>query len=174
MTTDRNTVAKWMSWLTWLIVLAMLTVFFDRILERQNNPNQNIVGLVTEQGVREVVLTRNPAGHYLTSGFINGKAVVFLLDTGASDVAIPGKLARRLELKKLAAVQYRTANGNVTGFLTKLDTVSIGNIRLHGIRGGINPTMKGNQVLLGMSFLKHLEFTQRGNQLILRQYPENH
>jgi aspartyl protease family protein len=41
---------------------------------------------------------------------------------------------------------------------------------LQQVRASINPNMQGNEVLLGMSFLKHLEFTQRGDSLTLRQY----
>ncbi len=164
-------ISRWMIWAAWLLFLGMLTVFFNDMLDKQQNPNQFIVGSTDESGVNEVVLTRNKGGHYLSAGFINGHAVVFLLDTGASDVAIPANVAQRLGLTGTQPIRYKTANGSVTGYLTQLDSISIGNIEFNNIRGGINPSFKGEQILLGMSFLKHLEFTQRGNQLILRQYP---
>ncbi|MDX1811667.1 MAG: TIGR02281 family clan AA aspartic protease [Gammaproteobacteria bacterium] len=171
MDSDTRNIARWMIWLGWLIFLILLTYFFNNMLENDHNPNQEVSGSVTQSGVKEVVLTRNRQGQYLSSGFINGQAVVFILDTGASDVAIPANVARRLDLSGQRPVVYQTANGPVSGMSTKLDTVSLGNITLHNIRGGINPAMHKEYILLGMSFLKHLEFTQRGNELILRQYP---
>jgi aspartyl protease family protein len=51
-----------------------------------------------------------------------------------------------------------------------LEKVSIGDISLEGVRASINPNVRDMDILLGMSFLKNLEFTQRGNTLILRQY----
>ena len=49
--------------------------------------------------------------------------------------------------------------------------MGIGDIRLHGVDAAIAPGLQMREVLLGMSFLKHIEFTQRGNILTLRQYP---
>jgi len=170
MSTDTKNIAKIMMWLTWLIIIGLLTLFFNDFLENEHNPNRSVYGTVTESGVREVTLERNRQGHYLSAGFINGHAVVFLLDTGASDVAIPAGVAKRIGLTGSTPIRYKTANGTTIGFLTKLDTISVGNIELTNIRGGINPSMKDEYILLGMTFLKHLEFTQRGNKLILRQY----
>lgn len=173
MSSDSHRIGRWMIWGAWFVFLGMLTVFFNNMLEKQNNPNQYVMGSVTDSGVKEVVLTRNRNGHYLSAGFINGHAVVFLLDTGASDVAIPVDVAQRIGLQGRQPIRYQTANGTVTGLLTSLDSISVGNIELNNIRGGINPSMKDQHILLGMTFLKHLEFTQRGNQLILRQYPKD-
>jgi aspartyl protease family protein len=52
-----------------------------------------------------------------------------------------------------------------------LETVSVGDIELSGVSAGISPGLQGDEVLLGMSFLRHIEFTQRGDTLILKQYP---
>ena len=57
-------------------------------------------------------------------------------------------------------------------FLTRLDSISIGDIEIRDIRATINPNTDDDDILLGMTFLKHLEFTQRGNTLTLRQYPQ--
>ena len=168
---DTKSIARYMTWATWLIVLGLLTLFFNNMLERDNNPNQNVSGTVSGDGIKQVVLTRNTHGQYLSAGFINGQAVVFLLDTGATDVAIPAQVANRIGLKSGSPITYQTANGSTVGYSTILDSVTIGNIKLRNIRGGINPSMHNEYVLLGMAFLKHLEFTQSGNQLILRQYP---
>ncbi|GAB3322804.1 retropepsin-like aspartic protease family protein [Haliea atlantica] len=157
--------------IAWLILMVLLVAYFSDLLDRQHNPNQRI-DTVIEDGVREVVLQRNRFGHYVTSGTINGEAVVFMLDTGATGVAIPEAIAERLGLVRGRAFRTQTANGPSTSWATRLDRVSIGDISLDNVSAGITPGLQIDEVLLGMSFLKHIEFTQRGDQLILRQYRE--
>ena len=155
--------------LMWILVLAMLTMVFNNLLDDQRNPNTD--PQTSENGsTAEVVLKRNRYGHYVATGAINNQPVEFLLDTGASDVSVPLDLARRLGLKKGPEVRFETANGSVDGYMTKLDQVQLGDIKLHQVRASINPGMSGDSVLLGMSFLRHLEFTQRGDSMTLRQY----
>ena len=157
----------------WLSLLVLLGVIFNHILDQQHNPNQNIQSYSGVDGSRELVLKRNRFGHYVASGAINGHDVVFMLDTGASDVSIPEAIARDIGLKKGRPMVYQTANGRITVYATQLDDVALGDIRLHDVRATINPHYASDDILLGMSFLKHLEFTQRGDTLTLRQYPDN-
>ena len=158
-------------WIAWLLALGLLTLFFNGVLDRQRNPNQSLHSQVDAHGVREVVLQRNRAGHYLATGSINGQRVEFLLDTGASDVSIPAALAQRLGLQAGAPRVYQTANGLITAHATRLAELRIGEIVLYDVRASINPAVDDIGILLGMSALKQLEFTQRGNTLILRQHP---
>ena len=123
----------------------------------------------TDDGIREVVLQRNKSGHYVTAGKINGKPVTFMLDTGATGVAIPESQAVDLGLRRGAAFPTQTANGVSTSYAATLDRVSVGGIELYDISAGITPGLKTKEILLGMSFLKHIEFTQRGDTLTLRQ-----
>jgi aspartyl protease family protein len=67
-------------------------------------------------------------------------------------------------------VEVVTANGTIPVYLTTLDRIQIGKIVLYDVRASINPYMDEDEILLGMSFLRHLEFSQRDDQLILRQY----
>lgn len=154
----------------WLLLLALLTFTFHAYLERRDNPNRNPDTRLSDAGVKEVVLKRNPNGHYLAGGEINGVRVTFLLDTGATDVAISEELAKRLDLRRGAVRLSRTANGTVRSWNTVLDDVKLGSIRLGNVRASILPTMHAGEVLLGMSFLKQLELVQRGNMLTLKQY----
>lgn len=156
--------------LAWLVLLALGVFFFSDVLDKQQNPNQSLQTRYGEEGMREVVLQRNKFGHYVTNGAINGKPVVFMLDTGATGVAIPAAVANRLGIERGRAVPTQTANGMSTSYAALLDSVSVGDIELSGVRAGITPGLQSAQVLLGMSFLKHIEFTQRGDTLILRQY----
>lgn len=154
----------------WVLFLGLLTLFFNNWLERQYNPNVQVVSEST-RGVIEVVLERNRMGHYLANGEINGLPVTFLLDTGATDVSVPESIAEQLGLERGAPRRYETANGTIVTHATRLRSVSIGDIVRHDVRAHINPGMRQDEVLLGMSFLKHLEMVQRGNQLTLRQLP---
>ena len=101
--------------------------------------------------------------------FINGQAVQFMLDTGATDVAIPSAVAERLGLARGVPVTVSTANGRSEGYRTRLDSVRLGAIELRDVRALVAPGLDGEQVLLGMSALKKLEFTQRGGTMLLRQ-----
>ncbi|WP_256670139.1 TIGR02281 family clan AA aspartic protease [Pseudomonas sp. L-22-4S-12] len=154
--------------LAWGAGLLLATHFFGQWEERRDNPNQQPQS-VHGEGYIEVRLASGRGGHYLLTGQINGDAVTFLLDTGASAVAIPAELAARLRLEPGAPVQIRTANGTVTGQRTRLASLQLGDIRLHDVAALITPGMDGDEVLLGMSALKQLEFTQKGGTLVLRQ-----
>ncbi|MNR11501.1 Retroviral aspartyl protease [compost metagenome] len=120
-------------------------------------------------GYVEVRLASSRQGHYLLDGRIDGQGATFLLDTGATQVAVPSKLAERLGLERGAPVTVSTANGRVTGHRTQLQDLRLGDIRLTQVPAIIVPGMDGDEVLLGMSALKQLEFTQRDGTLVLRQ-----
>lgn len=158
-----------MTVLAWLVVLGLLGAFFGGWMEKLDNPNQKVVSALRADGVREVVLQQNRAGHYVANGAINGHRVTFLLDTGATSVSVPASIAGPLGLKRGAPLRANTANGTVTTYATRLDEVQLGNISLENVRADINPHMQGTEVLLGMSFLRKLEFTQRGRELTIRQ-----
>lgn len=152
----------------WIVALLLASSFFDDLLEKQHNPNLNLNQSSTA-GERAVVLKRNKYGHYVATGEINRQEVVFMLDTGASDVSIPANVASRLRLQRGAEVIYQTANGPITAYRTVLDEVRLGNISLRNVRASINPAINDEEILLGMSFLKHLDFHQQGNTLTLQQ-----
>lgn len=159
--------------LMWLSIFSITGYLFSDLLEKQVNPNQSVDTVTTNDNVKQLVLKRNRQGHYVANGTINSIPVVFMLDTGATDVSIPSAFAAELGLKMGPSAIYQTANGPTRVYLSKLKQISLGDIRLHDIRATINPGYKSNQILLGMSFLKHLEFIQRGNTLTLRQYPKD-
>ncbi len=159
-----------MTIVAWVSALALLTLLFSGLLDHQENPNRNVQELVGPDGDRAVVLERNRAGHYVADGRINGQPVIFLVDTGATDVAIPEAVARRIGLERGRPRLSRTAAGDVTTWSTLLRSVDLGGIKLHTIPATILPDLAGEQVLLGMSYLKRLELVQRGGTLTLR-YP---
>ena len=136
------------------LIIGLLTYLFSDALTEQRNPNTDLNSIVN---------------HYVATGKINGQSVEFLLDTGASDVSIPGNLAKGLNLKRGKSRIYNTANGVIRAYTTILKEVQLGNILVYNVRASINPNIRSDQILLGMTFLKQLEFTQKGNTLTLRQ-----
>jgi len=147
-----------------LLVLGLFYFYFENSLQARTNPNQ---ALQIAPGT-ELVLKRSRDGHYVFPGSINGRPVNFLLDTGATLVSVPAHLASELGLEAGAHQQSITANGTVVTRATRLEVLAFGPFDLRGVPASINPGMAGKQVLLGMSVLKHLEFSQRGDTLILR------
>ncbi len=151
--------------IAWVLIMAGLYWLFGSWEANQSNPNTARV-LSQQQG--ELRLQRNRAGHYVAEGDINGRPVTFLLDTGATWVALPARLARELGLKQGAAVTLQTANGTSVGYQTRLDSVRLGPIAMRDVGALVTDGMDAGTVLLGMNFLKRLEFTQRGGELVLR------
>lgn len=169
---EQKRIGTFMVVVMWILLLIFLIIFFEDVIDQQTNPNQSLNTQYTEAGVREVELQRNRYGHYVTDGSINGQHVVFMLDTGATGVAVPQHIANDLLLKRGQAIQVQTANGVATGYNSTLERVAVDGIELENVRAIINPNDDSDVILLGMSFLKKIEFTQRGDILILRQYPQ--
>jgi aspartyl protease family protein len=154
--------------LAWCAALFLATRFFAQWEQRQENPNA-VVSSEQGEGFIEVKLVSNQQGHFVASGQINGQPVDFMLDTGATDVAIPASLAERLKLEKGFGVTLSTASGRTEGYRTRIERLQLGDIALRDVRALVVPGLEGNQVLLGMSALNQLEFTQRGGTMLLRQ-----
>lgn len=96
--------------------------------------------------------------------------MTFLVDTGAQDVALSAQLARRLGLRTKEAVLVTTAGGEVTGYRTQLQRLELGDIHLQAVPAVLLEDFDSSVVLLGMSALRQLEFSQSGGTLVLRQY----
>jgi aspartyl protease family protein len=150
--------------LVWLVIIAGVTWLFYGYMEGELNPNR--VPQVSGSG--EIVLKRNRAGHFTAGGAINGHPVVFLVDTGATQIAVPQQLADQLELKRGLPIQLMTAAGPARGYMTRLQSVELASLHLKDASAIIAERLDPEMVLLGMNFLRQLEITQRGDELILR------
>lgn len=169
---EQRRMAKVMVIVMWLLLLGILTLFFSDWLESEHNPNRHLAnqagdGMSPGQAP-QVVLQRNRQGHYVATGRINGTPVVLLVDTGATTVSVPARLASELGLEKGARLAVQTAKGEAQVWATHLAEVCVGVLCLTDVRATINPHVGEQEVLLGMSVLRQLEFTQRGERLILR------
>jgi aspartyl protease family protein len=156
-----------MVFLSWILALVLFTFLAQDWLDGAYNPNRSLATRDSSGGEQQIVLKRNRYGHYVSSGRINGQPATFLLDTGATDVVIPEELAEDYGLQRGPAYQSQTANGVIRVYSTLLDTIELGAIRLYNIQAAINPHMDGDEILLGMSFLKYLKFNQQGDELII-------
>lgn len=154
--------------IAWAAALFLATRFFGDWEQRQENRNTTVTSEHGD-GFVEVQLVSNRQGHFVMTGQINARPVQFMLDTGATNVAIPDGVAEKLRLERGARVQVSTANGRTEAFRTTLERLQIGDIVLNNVRALVVPGLDGDQVLLGMSAIKQLEFTQRGGTLLLRQ-----
>ena len=88
-----------------------------------------IASRVGADGAPELVVRRDRGAQYIAPGTVNGVDVKFVLDTGATDVAIPPALAQRLKLRRGPEVEITTANDIIPGHMVILDEVSL---RDHG------------------------------------------
>ena len=131
--------------LAWCAALFLATRFFGQWEQRQQNPN---IVVTSEQGEGfiEVKLASNAQGHFVASGQINGEPVEFMLDTGATDVAIPADLAKRLKLQEGFGVTLSTANGLSQGYRTKIARLQLGDIVLRDVRALVAPGLHGDQI----------------------------
>ncbi len=124
-----------------------------------------------ESGARELQVRRDSSGHYRLEAEVDGVAIRFLVDTGASDVVLSPADARRLDidLDTLRFSQiYATANGTVRGAPLRLGAIVIGPLRVTDFPASVNEAEMGSS-LLGMAFLERLRsFEFRDQTLFLR------
>lgn len=152
-----------MIWLAALGALAGLTAFFGMF---DSGPGGSMRSGVDAVGRAQVVLEQGRGGHYVAEGRINGQTVSFLVDTGATDVAVSEREARRLGLDFGPRVTVMTAAGPAPAWVTRLDVVEVGGLRVENVRASITPGL-GSQALLGMSFLKQFSLRQDGGTLVI-------
>ena len=138
-----------------------LTAFYHILTQRGGG----IIQSLDENGRALVTLQRDRTGHFLADGEINGHAVVFLVDTGATDVAISEKTARVMGLEFGPRITVMTAAGPSAAWRTRLDQVSLGSLALKNVRATITPGL-GREALLGMSFLQYFNLRQEGDLLV--------
>lgn len=148
----------------WLMAIGVVTWFAHDWLERETNPNR----IPTVTAIGDVVLKRGRGGHFMAGGTINGQPVQFMLDTGATQIAVPKALADRLKLKRGMPVELLTAAGPSRGYSTRLDKVTLATIEAKDVGAIIVEELHPDVVLLGMNFLRRLEIIQRGDELTLR------
>lgn len=111
-------------------------------------------------------------GHFETEVAIDGRRVDFMIDTGASMIALRERDANRLGIFPIPAdytALVSTANGNVKAARVSLRRVEVGNISVRDVQALVLPDEALGQNLLGMSFLSRVNWSQKNGKLILEQ-----
>lgn len=118
----------------------------------------------------KVILTADGAGHFVSTGTINGVSVRFLVDTGATMVSLGASDAKRIGIDASKGERgiSQTANGQVQVFKVKLDSVKLGEVTLLNV----DALVHSNDMpiaLLGMSFLNRMEMQREGSTMTLKK-----
>jgi len=149
---------------------AVVLVGGDRRTLRLGEAPVSVGGGRAGGGGRRVVLIADSRGHFIDSGTINGQAMQYMVDTGASTVAIGRSDADRMgiDYKSGQPVRMSTANGVAQGWRLRLDSVRVGDVEVHGIEAVIT-SQPMPFVLLGNSFLSEFRMTRTGDQMVLER-----
>jgi aspartyl protease family protein len=120
-----------------------------------------------------VVVPRDGLGHFLVEATVNGQPLKFMIDTGATVIALSADDAVQLGVQPAYSeytVLLKTANGTVHAAPATLDTVEIGGIMLHNVEAVVMPRGALSENLLGMSFLSRLRhFDYSDGKMVLQQ-----
>jgi aspartyl protease family protein len=128
------------------------------------------VGGSGPRGGNRIVLTAGSGGHFFSQGSINGRAVQFMVDTGATAVSMGLPDAKRMGVPYEAGrkIQMGTANGVVPAWLVRLDSVRVGDVEVFGV-DGIVSQQPMPYVLLGNSFLARFQMKRDNDQMVLER-----
>jgi aspartyl protease family protein len=127
----------------------------------------------TAANSRSVVVPRDGRGHFEVDARVNGRRIGFMVDTGASVIALTARDAARLGIhppQNAFVAEVRTANGTVRAAPARLDVVEVGGLELHDVSALVLPDQALSDNLLGLSFLSRLRrFEYSDGRLVLEQ-----
>jgi aspartyl protease family protein len=146
----------------WVFAFLLFALFFHFSGEERGR---------SEYSVKHGTLTIEPdaSGHYWIEGMIHQTPVHFMVDTGASLVAIPQSLAEKLQIKGQYPIQLNTAGGVVRGELVRLRQLSFAGFQFNNVKAVIMPQATDSTILLGMNILSKFTITQKDRQLLLKR-----
>ena len=149
---------------------AVVEVAGRRAALRMGGAQVNLGGAASAGGGAQIVLTAASGGHFVTNGTINGKTVRFLVDTGATDIAISEAEAERIGLKFRDGQRAysNTANGQMTVHRVTLDAVRVGDVQVYNV-DAIVGSAQMDYVLLGNSFLTRFQMKRENDILTLNK-----
>ena len=117
----------------------------------------------------KITLPMGGGGHFFAQGTVNGHAVNFMVDTGATTIALGIDDAKRmgLDLTKARPVRVNTANGQTTGYMLKLNSVRIGDVEVYEVDAIVGSNMP--YALLGNSFLSRFSMNRAADVMVLER-----
>jgi aspartyl protease family protein len=144
----------------WVVVMGVLYALMAQYLKPKPVT-------ITAQG--ELIIPKDRDGHFYAAGTVNGRAVMFMVDTGASMVAVSETFARNAGVAEGVPTTFHTANGDMPGRIVKDVPVTVGPIQVSGVRVGVGLVGgEEDQALLGQSFLSKFDITMSKEQMVLR------
>lgn len=121
---------------------------------------------VTSTG--SLVIPRHSDGHFRVAGTVNGVSVNFMVDTGASLIAVTDAVAKKAGLTGGVPTTFRTANGNREGRVTPSESVTVRNLAVSGLRVGTGYTGESeDDALLGQNFLRQFDVEIKRDSMVL-------
>ena len=141
-----------------------------RVNLRMDTPVSIGGGAGSGGGGNRIVLPADSRGHFMTQGAINGRPVTFMLDTGATSIALSAADAQRigLDYSKGQRVQMNTANGVSSGYKLRLQSVRVGDVEVYDIDAIVSPQPMPF-VLLGNSFINRFSMRRDADQMVLEK-----
>lgn len=130
----------------------------------------NLGAAASAGGGTQIMLAAGPGGHFVTSGSINGRAVRFVVDTGATTIAMGEADAKRIGLDYTRGQRgmVRTANGDVPAYRVSLREVRVGDVTVYNVDATVVPASM-EVMLLGNSFLSRFQMRRDADILVLEK-----
>lgn len=149
----------------WVAMLGLLYLAMDRYLQ----PSRAVVS-----ASGSLHIERHRDGHFYVNGSVNDQFVRFMVDTGATYIAVTDALAQSAGLHGGEVAQFRTANGTRTGRLVRTQRITVGPLQVQHLTVGTGYTGTSAQdALLGQNFLRQFDVLMRGDVLELRARPHS-
>lgn len=146
----------------WIIAIGLVVILVNFSLFSTKNPM-----ISSSQVGTQITISRDNDSHFRLKGSVNDIPVTFLIDTGASSVAISDAVAKRAGLKYKAELTTETANGSAMGYFTVIDKMMLGPVELNHVPAIIVPNLSSDQALLGMNVLQHFHIQQTQETMML-------
>lgn len=156
--------------LRWQDEVAVIERDGAQYLLRLGSTPSRLDGAAPAAGGREIVIAAGPGGHFITAGSINGRSVRFMVDTGATVLALGRDEAQRLglDLSTARPAMSETANGPVTVQMVTLTRVRVGDVEVANVAAMVVPAAMP-YVLLGNSFLTRFQMRRENDVMRLEQ-----
>lgn len=147
---------------------ATVEVGGKRVLLPMGGAQVNLGGAASDGGGTRIVLSATSGGHFWSAGSINGRAVRFLVDTGATNVSMSETEAKRLGIDFTKGLRglANTANGQVVAHRVSLGAVRVGDVTVYNVDATVVPAQM-DQILLGNSFLSRFQMRRENDTLTL-------
>lgn len=143
----------------WLVVMGVLYFGMKTFMASRG-------ATVTSTG--SLVIPRHSDGHFRVAGTVNGVPVNFMVDTGASLIAVTDAVARKAGLTEGVPTTFRTANGERQGRVSPSRSVTVRNLEVAGLRVGTGYTGDSDEdALLGQNFLRQFDVEIKRDAMVL-------